>query len=427
MRLGSRLWLYFGLSLGVAGIGAGASFLTGSASTGFVIVFLLLLAVALAFEVRGFPPEMEERPGTGLRSSPVEIKEKFARKLLDRLPFAMILIHDSGRVTHCNGAAETLAPWVEKNGHYTNSFRAPAVLDAIKGTFADGKARAAEFQVAADERYFQARIAVLPKAFGRDGHRRVVMQIHDRTAEYATNVMRTDFVANASHELRTPLASVLGYVETLRSGARDDPDVRDEFLGIIHEQSLRMQRLVDDLMSLSRIELDEHLPPEERCDVREAVGQATDALRPIAETNESSLVNRLPEDARLETLGDADQLSQVFTNLIDNAIRHGGGDIEIKVAESDPRFPDMFGIAVSDSGPGIAREHVPRLTERFYRVDAARSREKGGTGLGLAIAKHVLNRHHGTLEINSAPGEGSRFTVWLRSLENGTGVGSPTA
>lgn len=272
MRLGSRLWLYFGLSLGVAGIGAGASFQTGSASTGFVTEFLLLLAVALAFEVRGFPPEMEERPGTGLRSSPVEIKEKFARKLLDRLPFAMILIHDSGRVTHCNGAAVTLVPWVEKNGHYTNSFRAPAVLDAIKETFADGKARAAEFKVAADERFFQARIAVLPKAFGRDGHRRLVMQIHDRTTEYATDVMRKDFVANASHELRTPLASVLGYVETLRSGARDDPEVREEFLGIIHEQSLRMQRLVDDLMSLSRIELDEHLPPKERCDVRETVG-----------------------------------------------------------------------------------------------------------------------------------------------------------
>lgn len=207
------------------------------------------------------------------------------------------------------------------------------------------------------------------------------MQIHDRTAEYATDVMRTDFVANASHELRTPLASVHGCVETLRSGARDDPEVRDELLGIIHEQGLRMQRLVDDLMSLSRIELDEHLSPEERCDVREAVGRVTDALRPIAEANESSLVNRLPEGARLEALGDADQLSQVFTNLIDSAVRHGGGGIEITVAESDPRFPDMFGIVVCDAGPGIDLEHIPRLTERFYRVDAARSREKGARDL----------------------------------------------
>ncbi len=140
-----------------------------------------------------------------------------------------------------------------------------------------------------------------------------------------------------------------------------------------------MQRLVDDLMSLSRIELDEHLSPDKRCDALEAVGQVTDALTPIAETNEASLVNRLPEGAGLEMLRDADRLSQVFTNLIENAIRHGGDDIEITVAESDPRFPDMFGIVASDSGPGIARKHIPRLTERFYRVDAARSREKGGT------------------------------------------------
>lgn len=137
-----------------------------------------------------------------------------------------------------------------------------------------------------------------------------------------------------------------------------------------------MRRLVDDLMSLSRIELDEHLSPDERCDVREAVGLVTDALGTIAENNEASLVSRLPEGARLETLGDADQLSQDFTNLIENAVRHGGGAIEITVAESDPRFPDMFGIVVSDSGPAIVRAHSPRLTERFYTVDAARSREK---------------------------------------------------
>lgn len=427
MRLGNRLWIYLGPSLGIAGVGAGASRLADSATTGFVTVFILVLVLALAFEIWGFPPKMTARAGDGLRPSPVEIKEKFARKLLDRLPFAMILIHDSGRITHRNGAADALTPWIEKNSHYTNSFRAPAVLDAIKETFADGKARTADFQISADDRHFQARLAVLPKAFGRDRRRRVVMQIHDRTVEYATDVMRRDFVTNASHELRTPLASVPGYVEALKSGARDDPEVRDEFLGIIHEQSLRMQRLIDDLMSLSRIELDEHLPPEDRCDVREMIDQVAEALRPIAETNNSSLISRLPDDTKFETLGDSDQLSQVFTNLIDNAVRHGRGEIEVTAAEDDPRFPDMFGIVVSDSGPGIAREHIPRLSERFHRVDAARSCGKGGTGLGLAITKHVLNRHRGTLEINSIPGEGSRFTVWLRDLETGTGTASRTS
>ena len=265
---------------------------------------------------------------------------------------------------------------------YQNRFRAPAVHAAIKGTIADGKARTTEIQLAADERSFQARIAVLPKAFGRDGRRRLVMQFHDRTAEYATDVMRTDFVTYASLELRTPLDSVPGQVETLRSGARDDPEVRDEeFPGIIHEQCLRMQRLVDDLMSLRRIELDEHLAPDKRRDAREALGQVTSARRPIAENSEASLVNRLPDGARLETLGDADQFSQDFTNLIDNAVRHVGGDIEITVAKSEPRFPDMFGIVASDSGPGIAREHVPRLTGRFCRVDAGRDREKGAPDL----------------------------------------------
>ena len=194
--------------------------------------------------------------------------------------------------------------------------------------------------------------------------------------------MRRDFVTNASHELRTPLASVPGYIETLKSGARGDPEVRDKFLGIIHEQSLGIQRLIDDLMSLSRIELDEHLPSDERCDVGEVIGQVADAMMPIAVTKGFSLIDRLPEDAGFETLGDRDQLSQVFTNLIDNAIRYGGGDFEVTAAERDPRFPDMFGIVVGDSGSGISRLHIPRLTERFYRVDAARSREKGAQNLG---------------------------------------------
>ncbi len=173
-----------------------------------------------------------------------------------------------------------------------------------------------------------------------------------------------------------------------------------------------------------RIELDEHLPPDERCDVGEVIGQVADAMTPIAETKGFSLINRLPEGARFETLGDSDQLSQVFTNLIDNAVRYGGGDIEVTAAERDPRFPDMFGIVVSDAGSGIPREHIPRLTERFYRVDAARSRENGGTGLGLATTMHVLNCHYGALEINSTRGEGSRISVWLRSLENGAGTDS---
>jgi two-component system phosphate regulon sensor histidine kinase PhoR len=229
--------------------------------------------------------------------------------------------------------------------------------------------------------------------------------------------MRADFVANASHELRTPLASLIGFIETLRGPAADDPPAQQRFLGIMAEQAERMNRLIDDLLSLSRIELTEHQPPNERVDVADVTRRIAAAFEPRVLAREVQLDLDLAEDLP-PVLADEDQLEQVLQNLIDNAVKYGGagGRVRVVAALAQPgRWPSRPGVvvSVSDTGPGIAKEHVPRLTERFYRVDKGRSRTAGGTGLGLAIVKHIVNRHRGQLAIDSEEGRGSMFSVWL--------------
>ena len=251
--------------------------------------------------------------------------------------------------------------------------------------------------------------------FGTANH--VIVQIEDKTRDKAMLDMRTDFIANASHELRTPLASILGYIETLQGHARDDPDARERFLDIMLKQANRMKRLVDDLMSLSRIELNAHIRPDTVLDLHKLAAEAAAALFPLASDNDVLLqVEVTQSDSGPQVLGDRDQLNQVVVNLIDNAIKYGGAGRKVRVhaALPDPRYPGMAGISVTDEGPGIAREHIPRITERFFRVNTAQSRDKGGTGLGLAIAKHIMARHSGALDIRSKIGEGSTFTCEFR-------------
>jgi two-component system phosphate regulon sensor histidine kinase PhoR len=248
------------------------------------------------------------------------------------------------------------------------------------------------------------------------------LTLHDLTASKRSERLRADFVANASHELRTPLASLIGFIETLRGPAREDTAAREHFLTIMAEQSQRMARLVDDLLSLSRIEMNEHRPPTERLNLSGVLRTVADLLEQRAAARDMRIVLDLPADLP-EVLGDSDELAQVFQNLFDNAIKYGrpGTPIEVSAGPS-PRLlsgtrpgerPGAIAVAVRDHGDGIAREHLPRLTERFYRVDAARSRELGGTGLGLAIVKHIVNHHRGALDIDSELGEGSVFTVHL--------------
>ncbi|HJS33073.1 MAG TPA: ATP-binding protein, partial [Alphaproteobacteria bacterium] len=262
----------------------------------------------------------------------------------------------------------------------------------------------------------------------------LLIAIFEMTAIRRAEQMRADFVANVSHELRTPLATLLGFIETLRGPAKDDAAARDRFLTIMNEQASRMARLVRDLLSLSRIEENEHTPPTAKVDIAPLLAAAGDLLAFQAQAKEIEIVCDVAPGLPA-VIGDADQLAQVFQNLLDNAIKYGRPKTRVRLAAQlvRPSQPAaalrplptgarlvgklsserMIVIAVADEGEGIARDQLSRLTERFYRIDAGRSRQLGGTGLGLAIVKHIVNRHRGALAIDSEPGRGSVFTVYL--------------
>jgi two-component system phosphate regulon sensor histidine kinase PhoR len=227
--------------------------------------------------------------------------------------------------------------------------------------------------------------------------------------------MRADFVANASHELRTPLAALLGFIETLQGPAKNDPVAREKFLGIMQQQAARMARLIDDLLSLSRIELNAHLQPNTPVDLAPIVRQVADGLQTLARDRAVEIKLTTPP-AALNVLGDRDELIRALENLVENALKYGEAgkrvDITLTRAQTRAGTPEAR-VAVRDYGPGIAPEHLPRLTERFYRVDVADSRAQGGTGLGLALVKHVLNRHGGRLSIESTLGQGATFIMHL--------------
>jgi two-component system phosphate regulon sensor histidine kinase PhoR len=241
------------------------------------------------------------------------------------------------------------------------------------------------------------------------------MTFNDLTPLRRVEEMRADFIANASHELRTPLAALLGFIETLQGTAKDDPAARAKFLAIMQGQATRMARLIDDLLSLSRIELNAHLPPNTPLDLAPIVRQVADGLQTLARDRDVTIKVASPPDA-LNVLGERDELIRALENLVENALKYGaaGKRVDITLTRSQTRagVPEVH-LAVRDYGPGIAPEHLPRLTERFYRVDVADSRAQGGTGLGLALVKHVLTRHGGRLNIESTPGEGATFTMHL--------------
>jgi two-component system phosphate regulon sensor histidine kinase PhoR len=272
------------------------------------------------------------------------------------------------------------------------------------------------FQRVPTDRWWEATIAplVLPGGAGPDRHL-VLLALRDLTPLRRVEEMRADFVANASHELRTPLASLSGFIETLQGPARNDPSSRDRFLAIMKEQATRMARLIDDLLSLSRIEQKVHIHPDTTTDLVMIVHEVADGLSPLAQERDVEI--RITDRARsLDVLGDRDELIRVFENLIENALKYGasGKRVDISLAREPATGEARDAIvSVRDYGPGIAPEHLPRLTERFYRVDIGESRAQGGTGLGLALVKHILNRHRGRLMIESTPGSGANFSVRL--------------
>lgn len=326
------------------------------------------------------------------------------RALVERLPDPLMKLDREGRVVWRNDSA------ISAFGNETASLiRHPDLRDAlVEAVSGDLPVRRALSLSAPVSRYLE--VTLIPVG------QQIYMLVNDRTAERALEKMRADFIANSSHELRTPLASLIGFIDTLKGPAADDKEAQQHFLDIMAEQAARMQRLIDDLLSLSRIEISEHSPPKEMLKLPPLLVRIAASMAPVLNVQGGWLNMDVPPDMP-EIPADADQLVQIFTNLLDNAAKYGktGGEIRlVATAAPDTRFPPG-GIAVSviDEGNGIPLEHIPRLTERFYRVDKGRSRTVGGTGLGLAIVKHVINRHRGQLLIESKPGQGSVFTVWL--------------
>jgi two-component system phosphate regulon sensor histidine kinase PhoR len=295
--------------------------------------------------------------------------------------------------------------------------RHPGMRAAIDKAFAGGGPQATELRLPVPvPRDVHASVFLLEPPLP-DGAPAIVV-LSDRTRERALDRMRADFVANASHELRTPLTGLIGFIDTLRGPAADDPAAQSRFLAIMAELAARMNRLIDDLLGLSRIELDEHQPPLERIDLAALLQRVVAACEPMAAGRSMKLQLVLQPGAE-RVIGDGDQLMQVAQNLIDNALKYGreGGTVQVELAAapSGGHWPARGGVllSVADDGPGIARQHLPRLTERFYRVDTGRSRAAGGTGLGLAIVKHIVNRHRGQLAIASEEGKGTTCSVWL--------------
>jgi two-component system phosphate regulon sensor histidine kinase PhoR len=344
--------------------------------------------------------------------------------LFDSLPGPTFLLNAQRRITRVNRASRVLFGEKLRDRDLATVLRHPELLDAVERAIQGGPGNAIEFTLpGGPDGTFRAVVEPLPKP-AVDGTLAVVA-LHDVTELKRVEQMRADFVANASHELRTPLAAVLGFIETLQGPAKDDTEARERFLGIMHEQAARMSRLVADLLTLSRIELSEHSRPQGQADLGAILKRVAEALEIQARNKRMHVVVDFPMDLP-PVNGQDDELSQIFQNLIDNAIKYGrdGTDVEIKacVAADPPpaygeRHARAVAISVRDRGDGIARENLPRLTERFFRVDTARSRRLGGTGLGLAIVKHSINRHRGALVIDSVQGEGSTFTVYLPAAE----------
>jgi two-component system, OmpR family, phosphate regulon sensor histidine kinase PhoR len=345
-----------------------------------------------------------------------------AEAVIAAVPDPLILLDERRRIVRANAQAASFIGITPEPRDLAAAFRNPAVLAAADAVLGGERARVVDFSLTVPvERQLRARFARIdhPSPDGAVA----VLSLHDITELKRAEQMRADFIANASHELRTPLATLIGFIETLRGPARDDAEARERFLAIMHGQASRMARLVEDLMSLSRIELNEHVMPRDRVALSPLLRQIAETLELRAGERDICIRLAVPPDLP-DVLGDRDELAQVFQNLIDNAIKYGRSGSEITLRAETASRPNwgssssenaMVCVAVCDQGEGIPHEHLPRLTERFYRVDTARSREMGGTGLGLAIVKHILNHHRGFLEVESTPGVGSVFTVFLRA------------
>lgn len=334
---------------------------------------------------------------------------------VDPLPIAVIVIAADGQITTINERARELFGERTVGRLYAAVLRQPDVVERIERALAHERMAPVRYIAVGAGRdvVYDAHIVPIEDESGG-----VMVSFVDATHKEEAGQMRSDFVANVSHELRTPLTALSGFIETLRGPARDDPEARDRFLDIMEQEAGRMNRLVSDLLSLSRVEDMERMRPTAPQDLRDVLHCAQSSLQRQARARGVTIDLVSENDGGIAVSGDRDQLIQVFTNLIENAMKYGkkAGIVTIRVTRGQAvpgmRAP-VICVAVEDQGDGIAPHHIGRLTERFYRVDNHRSREMGGTGLGLAIVKHIVKRHRGRLRIQSEKGKGSCFTVCL--------------
>jgi len=357
------------------------------------------------------------RPAAG---GPIVWPNPSMKALAEALPDPCIMTDAQGIVRFVNDLATQRFGLVTRGDPLNFKLRATALNDALDRVIALDRPETAQWQEKIPtERWLEAHLAPIhlqsdPRATIRRPDF-VIVVIEDLTEQRRSERMRADFVANASHELRTPLASLTGFIETLQGPARNDVAAREKFLVIMAQQAARMKRLIDDLLSLSRIEMKAHMRPDTIVDLCEILRHVVDSLSPLATENTVELVVSLASQA-MPTRGDRDELVQVFSNLIENAIKYGASGDRVEIAAAaDAQSGNVWLTTVRDFGPGIAEEHLPRLTERFYRADIVSSREKQGTGLGLAIVKHILTRHHGRMLIESTYGEGATFSIRLEA------------
>lgn len=407
---------------------AGAAGMLGVAFAGANALALACFAgaalLALALYVSRGPAAGALRTLAAPAGSSTEMLPGIARDVFESLADPIIMLAASGHVVFANRASQTLLGTAIERKHISAVLRTPSVLEAVDRVLAGGAGETVAFSFLVPvERHYEAFVTRASRE-GSSTAGMVLIQLHDFTAVRRAEQMRADFVANASHELRTPLAAVGGFIDTLRGHAKDDADARERFLEIMSVETGRMRRLIDDLLSLTRIELNEHNPPAGVTDLTSVVRGAAAALAPLAAADGVTI--EVAQQGALPVTGDRDELVQVFQNLLHNAIKYGrsGGRVKVRFGrvpgEAARHGVELVFAAIEDEGEGIPRELIPRLTERFYRVDVKRSRERGGTGLGLAIVKHILNRHQGRLQIESTPGKGSTFTVLLPSAERST-------
>ncbi|WP_167449206.1 ATP-binding protein [Mesorhizobium hawassense] len=375
-------------------------------------VYLPLLALALLAAAAMLPADAERQSADAAAAIEAGGLQRLSGEYLAAAVADPLIIFDhSAAMVHANAAAFAAFGGLAPGMSLALKFRAPEMQALLDGILSgDVAADAVDYtEKLPVERTYRVSASTVGHATGL-----YVLVFKDQSETRRIDRMRADFIANASHELRTPLASIAGFIETLRGPARNDPAARDQFLQIMQNQTGRMARLIDDLLSLSRLEMKPYLKPGTEVDLRQTIDSVIDSLGPLAAEN-GVVIGREFADGRVVVPGDRDELFQVFENLLENACKYGqsGGHVTVSIAGADDAQQPGFDVTIRDYGPGIAEEHIPRITERFYRVDVENSRTQKGTGLGLSIVKHILSRHNARLSIKSEVGKGAAFTVHL--------------